>query len=655
MTSCSIEGNSNTGGSGVGGALTFGSSNTITVTSCHIIGNSNTGGNGYGGALAFEKSNTITVSSCSIEGNSNTGGNGYGGALFFNIANQISIALCTFASNIADNGGAIYIDIQSTFIGMTAVLFLRNVALSGAGGAVYVGASCSYISFGGPMPLLETCQGVCDQAINIDANLFGHSNTIIQEPTNLHVIGYYVVFNDVPRNVFYWCGDRAVVGDYVYGYGSGYNNCTLANGGTTASGVNGEAPYLYHGSNMIINFTRLSNDNYNNGYVSLWVFPLSDLSSVFDSNTAATNGGAIYIDNSVNNVFVMPGTRFTDNSVTGSGGAVFLDSLSDKLYFYSTMFSGNHASKNGGAVAFQNNIASVHFYNCSFISNSAQYGGAVYLDTANGIDFTKTGLVNAIEFVNVSVRHNIAALDGGGIYANNLNVFSVEHSRMVDNVAGRSGGAISLNTINTMSVSTSNTINSIGTTTFSRNTCMGRGGALAMNTGSIVAFNGTTTFDSNYAQFQGGAIVVSASSLALGSNAITFVNNSALSGSAMYLMSSSTSSVTLLSSYNKVLFRNNVCRKQGGTVFFVKDPDTTSQLFGPQMTYYNQRVVFVNNTAGTGRGVATQTTSLRSTTNHSTIIVTDYNLFLRPSLAFNLVDAFNNINTTDFDTTVSVL
>ena len=176
-----------------------------------------------------------------------------------------------------------------------------------------------------------------------------------------------------------------------------------------------------------------------------------------------------------------------------------------------------------------------------------------------------------------------------------------------------------------------------------------------MNTGSIVAFNGTTTFDSNYAQFQGGAIVVSASSLALGSNAITFVNNSALSGSAMYLMSSSTSSVTLLSSYNKVLFRNNVCRKQGGTVFFVKDPDTTSQLFGPQMTYYNQRVVFVNNTAGTGRGVATQTTSLRSTTNHSTIIVTDYNLFLRPSLAFNLVDAFNNINTTDFDTTVSVL
>ena len=107
--------------------------------------------------------------------------------------------------------------------------------------------------------------------------------------------------------------------------------------------------------------------------------------------------------------------------------------------------------------------------------------------------------------------------------------------------------------------------------------------------------------------------------------------------------------------WNKVLFRNNVCRggKQGGTVFSVKDPQTTTELFGPHLRYYNERVVFDNNIAGAGKGVATQTTSLRSTANHTTIVITDYNIFLRPSLVFSLIDDFNNVNTTDFSTLVS--
>ena len=661
-----------------GGALSIFFSSNIIISNSTFVNNTLLGGGGRGGALFVLLSNNVTINDCMWFGNNNTGGRGDGGALYFTSSKQISIAHCSFTSNIADDGGAIYLDVKSTFIGMTAVYFSRNVALSGAGGAVYVASSCSYISFGGPMPILETCVGVCDQAINIDAHNVGHSHTVVQEPTNLHVVGYYAVFDDIPRNVIGSCGDHSIVGAYVYGTGLGSGNCTYANGGTTAPGVSGEAPYFYRGSSIAINVTRHNDPG--SSYISLWVFPFSDFSSVFANNVAATYGGAIYIGNSVSNVFVMPGTVFTDNTViAGRGGALFLASYINYLYFYSSMFSGNNASSGGGAVAFQDLISSVHFYSCSFTFNSAQYGGALYLDTGNGNDFTKTGLVKVIEFVNLTMRHNIAALDGGGIYANNLNAFSIAGSRMVDNIAGRSGGAITMNIVNTMSISTStsfvhnssgtdggaicfnanNTITSLvgNTITFSRNTCKGRGGALAMNTGSVVTFNGTATFNSNYAQRQGGAIAVSASSLAFGPGAIKFVNNSALSGSAVYLTSSSTSSVSLLASYIEVLFLNNVCRggKQGGTVFFVKDPQTTTQLFGPQMTYYNQRVVFVNNTAGVGREVATQTTSLRSTSNHTTIIVTDYNLFLRPSLAFNLVDVFNNINTTDFDTTVSVL
>ena len=520
----------------------------------------------------------------------------------------------------------------------------------------------------------------------------------------MHVVGYYVVFNDVPINVLNYCGEQAIVGDYIYGYGLGQTekNCTWAhNGGSTAPGVNGEAPYLRHGRNVTIVTARRNVTG--NAYISLWIFPLSSLRSAFTHNIAATYGGAIYIGNSVNNVFVMPGTMFTDNTATVSGGAIFLDSLSNKVYLYSTMFKDNNASLNGGAVAFQNLIPSVHFYDCSFASNSAQYGGAVYFGTGNGNDLSNTGLVLAIEFVNVMMRQNKAALDGGGMYANFLNSFSLVDSRMVDNIADRSGGAIFvsqnngpikidstvfttnrasaaggaivMNTINTMSISNltrfdlnsagadggaifsnaNNTITTFGITTFARNICKGRGGALAINTGSIATFNGTTTFDSNYAQSQGGAIAISSSSLVLGPSAIKFINNSALSGSAIYLTSSSTSSVFLYESYTGIVFQNNICRggEEGGTVYFLKDPQSNTELFGPQLSHYNQRVVFVNNTAGVGKKVATQTTNLRSTSNDSTIVITDYNVFLHPSLVFNLIDAFGNINNTDFSTTVS--
>ena len=564
---CNLTDNSNIGQYGQGGAIYLYTASSIRFMDCRITGNSLSGGSyGVGGALTLYFPSNVVMSRCSFMRNSNSGGNGIGGALYLYSANKMSITHSSFTSNIAGDGGAIYIDVESTFIGMTAVQFVRNVAVSGAGGAVYVASSCSYISFGGPIPIHKTCVGKCD-----------HSLTIVQEPKDQKVVGYYVVFNDIPNNIIpsnlKKC-NNAMVGGYLYGYdctnfySGGCQGCNYCQNCDTAPGVNGQAPYMFPNNSMTVNFTR--DDDPTNGYINLWVFPFSDVGIVFDGNVAATNGGANYIGNSVNNVFVMPGTIFRDNSVNkGSGGAVFLGSLSNKVYLYSTTFSGNHALTNGGAVAFQNLVTSVHFYSCSFVFNSAQLGGSVCFGTGNGNDLSGTGLINVIEFVNLTMLHNNASLDGGAIYANNLNAFSLVSSRMIGNIAGRSGGAVSMNTANTMSITTNvtsfvqnsagtdggavfanatNTINSsdiTGITTFSSNKCMGRGGAVAVNAGSTASFNSTTTFDSNYAQRQGGAIAVSASSLMLGISAITFTNNSALSGSALYLMSSSTSSVDL--------------------------------------------------------------------------------------------------------------
>ena len=376
FTHCNLTDNSNIGGYGQGGAIYLYTTIGVSFTHCDFIGNSITGGNGLGGFLASYFSSNVVITGCNFMKNSNTG---FGGALYLYSANKMSITYSSFTSNIADDGGAIYIDVESTFIGMTAVQFVRNVAVSGAGGAVYVASSCSYISFGGPIPIHKTCVSKCD-----------HSLAIVQEPKDQKVIGYYVVFNDIPNNIIpsnlKKC-TNAMVGGYLYGYDCEHGSCQNCD---TAPGVNGQAPYIFPNNSMTVNFTR--DDNPTNGYINLWVFPFSDVGILFDGNVAATNGGAIYFGNSVNNVFVMPGTVFRDNSANkGSGGAVFLGSLSNKVYFYSTTFSGNHAFENGGAVAFQNLVTSVHFYSCSFVFNSAQLGGGVYLGTGNGNDLSNTG------------------------------------------------------------------------------------------------------------------------------------------------------------------------------------------------------------------------------------------------------------------------
>ena len=122
------------------------------------------------------------------------------------------------------------------------------------------------------------------------------------------------------------------------------------------------------------------------------VLELSDCE--FDNVSSANNGGAIFVDcNAKGKVLVsslVNNTNFT-NCSSDFGGAIL--QLNGHLIIISSIFHSNSATYEGGAV--YTSFADLYILNSKFISNNVEddisYGGACYFDNAdakiNGSDF----------------------------------------------------------------------------------------------------------------------------------------------------------------------------------------------------------------------------------------------------------------------------
>ena len=145
---------------------------------------------------------------------------------------------------------------------------------------------------------------------------------------------------------------------------------------------------------------------------------------------------------------------------------------------------------------------------------------------------------------------------------------------------------------------------------------------------------------------------MTASSLLFGSGAVTFSNNSAeATGSGLYVVSSSTSSVAFADSTAPVLFTRNRCLLNGGTLYWVADPGS-SALISPNTPFAQRLSMAADNTAPLSPALATQATHLVSVGDVSTIAVRNYNAKLQPTPSFSLADHYGTVNVTDYSTTV---
>lgn len=262
----------------------------------------------------------------------------------------------------------------------------------------------------------------------------------------------------------------------------------------------------------------------------------------------AKSGGALYLDETNKDVFVLPGTLFERNVATagwdipGAGGAVNIQMQNKNVYFYSTKFLLNSATTGpgwagrGGAVSVMLENFVIRFHKAIFEQNAADgYGGAVYLDVNNGdgvigfdapsyVGFTQTACIgntayeggciyglqlNSLKMENTIMKDNVALGSGGGI-AVGQGYLEMVGCELIQNVAGDSGGGVYLTLGSEMVVPTS--FEKVTFTAFKGNQAM-YGAGVFLNGLSKLHLAGFVSFDSNNATLFGGAIRQTESSL----------------------------------------------------------------------------------------------------------------------------------------------
>ncbi len=110
--------------------------------------------------------------------------------------------------------------------------------------------------------------------------------------------------------------------------------------------------------------------------------------TTFDSNSATTDGGGVYIDNARTAQF-SEGTGFVFNTASGDGGGIYARTFAESLLTDGASFFFNLANNgSGGGVAVETVIADANatFRNSTFASNEAtQNGAGVFVLTNNEV------------------------------------------------------------------------------------------------------------------------------------------------------------------------------------------------------------------------------------------------------------------------------
>jgi predicted outer membrane repeat protein len=119
--------------------------------------------------------------------------------------------------------------------------------------------------------------------------------------------------------------------------------------------------------------------NFRNGRGAISVTVDGDLTVIggtFNRNTA-TDGGAIYVNNSSSPDPQVTGATFTGNTATDAGGAIYSDCSNASINVDHSTFTGNKAANEGGAI-WENGVSG-SMTASTFRGNAAGSGGALWL------------------------------------------------------------------------------------------------------------------------------------------------------------------------------------------------------------------------------------------------------------------------------------
>lgn len=170
------------------------------------------------------------------------------------------------------------------------------------------------------------------------------------------------------------------------------------------------------------------------GAISSVASQVSITGSIFTSNIAGRNGGAIAIQGLGSNI---SGTQFTTNQAN-TGGAIFVQDISLHMIILATNFSQNQAIRMGGAIHIQNcggciaKASSIGEMECQQMRtwstyNNPSVGRSIFADSST------------IYIIRNNYRHNTALVLGGAIFVFNSTV-AIEQTNFTRNSALIHGG-----------------------------------------------------------------------------------------------------------------------------------------------------------------------------------------------------------------------
>ena len=468
----------------------------------------------YGGAI-FSYSNVV-MSGGTISGNSAY----YGGA----IAN---FQECDLTGGVLDGnfsshaGGAIYmlnLDGRMLVIGdengansnPSALIFRNNYSTGSSGGAIYAGANCYTIIYGG-----VTFQG--NEARNGSGGAVSVGGVC-----------------DIRNAVF-------------------TGNTARYNGGA----VNLSTPTDNVRTTALTGCTFTNNSAANGGAVAMTGTNTTITNCDMSENTASSNGGAIYVNRMTGDVgatLAISGGELSENTAGGEAGALFAD-VNCTVGVTGTAIEDNESVSNGGAISLHG--AALTLRNLTLSGNSANSttptegdpvpgnAGAVYASYRSVTDNTDpqnpvtTRVDSSVTMQNCTVSNNHADGLGGaamGISGNTgATLFTITGSSFTGNTANNHGGAINLSASGA----------TVNTTSFTSNSTAKNGGAIYCSGGASLSGSGDTftTNGSTNSQYGGGAIYSTGSTVNL--TGATFTGNTATTnGGAIAAYSSSTVTLT---------------------------------------------------------------------------------------------------------------
>ena len=440
-----------------------------------------------GGALYIRTNSFLTFQGYAIVSfASNTAKEG--GAIMGFPNNRASFdehSIVTFTDNTAIRGGAVSWHVAHIlFQGNSTIMFKKNKATSGAGGALLCHNQCSVLFNGDSNITFNENSAREGGAVGTTYSKLSISGSSLVTFTNNNAIdggAVYCAHNSISfhknATVKFYKNRAAQFGGAVH---NRENSKVMFLGNSFISFINNNARYggaIHSHANSRVSFDNFSMIAFikNNGgaltgvhYSSISFMKNSTI--IFQKNKATTSeGGAVNCNDHSNILFDdYSNVTFSDNSAVGGGGAVNTGSNSKLLITGSSLltFTNNNAII-GGAIqcTIQSSIIFDGNTIVTFTDNTAlRYGGAIYIDNSDvtlkgkskltiiknsalygGAIHTSESSFITFEGSSVTLAYNAATENGDTLHLsdNFLLVFSYGSSITFDgNIADRYGGAI---------------------------------------------------------------------------------------------------------------------------------------------------------------------------------------------------------------------